>query len=69
MDMHGKMWSCKYHEEGYLEDTCLYEDDTYNFDDPDNSYYLWAALQRLQELYAKSGQCQEIMIQYKHEER
>lgn len=41
MDMHGKMWSCKYHEEGYLEDTCLYEDDTYNFDDPDNSYYLW----------------------------
>lgn len=43
MDMHEKMWTCKYHKEGYLEDTCLYMNDTYNFDEPDRAYYLWLA--------------------------
>ena len=41
MDEYEKMHTCKYHEEGYLEDKCLYEDEVYNFDDPDNAYYLW----------------------------
>ena len=41
MDMHEKMWACKHHREGYLEDTCLYEDETYSFDDPDHAFYLW----------------------------
>ena len=41
MDEYEKMHTCKYHEEGYLEDKCLYEDEVYNFDDPDHAYYLW----------------------------
>jgi hypothetical protein len=41
MDMHEKMCTCKHHIEGYLEDTCDIDGETYNFDDPDNAYYLW----------------------------
>ena len=42
-DMHLKMTTCKYRVEGYLEDTCTYDGETYNFDDPDNAYCLWLA--------------------------
>ena len=45
--MYLKLATCKYRVEGYLEDTCTYDGETYNFDDPDNAERIAEARQRL----------------------